>query len=54
MVFGHFAMAPMMGEIFEEDPLTPENLQRQTQFLRKLARLMLAGRSHLGESTARD
>jgi TetR/AcrR family transcriptional regulator len=48
MVFGHFAMAPMMGEIFEEDPLAPENLERQTRFLRKLARLMIAGRSVLG------
>ena len=45
MVFGHFAMAPMMREVFEDDPLSPENLARQTSFLRKLARMMLAGRS---------
>jgi len=49
MVFGHFAMAPMMSEIFDDDPLSPENLERQTRFLRKLARLMLAGRSLIGE-----
>lgn len=45
MVFGHFAMAPMMREVFEYDPLSPENLARQTRFLRKLARMMLAGRT---------
>jgi AcrR family transcriptional regulator len=45
MVFGHFAMAPMMAEVFDDDPLSKENLARQTRFLRKLARLMLAGRS---------
>jgi len=54
MVFGHFAMAPMMGEIFEEDPLSPENLERQTRVLRKLARLMIAGRSVLGAEAERD
>jgi len=51
MVFGHFAMAPMMSEVFDEDPLSPENLARQTRFLRKLARLMLAGRSLIGEES---
>jgi TetR/AcrR family transcriptional regulator len=45
MVFGHFAMAPMMHEVFEDDPLSPKNLARQTRFLRKLARMMLAGRA---------
>jgi len=48
MVFGHFAMAPMMQEVFGEDPLSPENLERQTHFLRKLAHLMLAGRALIG------
>jgi len=41
LVFGHFAMAPMLGEIFGTDPLSPENLERQTRFLRKLARMMM-------------
>jgi AcrR family transcriptional regulator len=49
MVFGHFSMAPMMSEVFDDDPLSPENLERQTRFLRKLARLMLAGRALIGE-----
>lgn len=48
MVFGHFAMAPMMREVFDYDPLSPESLARQTRFLRKLARLMLAGRALIG------
>jgi len=41
MVFGHFAMAPILGELFGADPLSPENLERQTRFLRKASlRLM--------------
>jgi len=48
MVFGHFAMAPMMEVVFEDDPLSARNLERQTRFLRKLAHLMLAGRSLIG------
>jgi len=51
MVFGHFAMAPMMQEVFGADPLSPANLERQTRFLRKLAHLMLAGRSLIGTPT---
>jgi len=51
MVFGHFAMAPMMQEVFGDDPLSPPNLERQTRFLRKLAHLMLAGRSLIGAAT---
>ncbi len=37
MIFGHFAMAPMLTELFGGDPLSPENLERQTRFLRKAA-----------------
>ena len=43
LVLGHFALAPMLEEIFGEDPLTPKNLERQTRFLRKMARLMMLG-----------
>ena len=43
MIFGHFAMAPMLGELFDEDPLTPENLERQTRFLRKAAIRLMGG-----------
>jgi AcrR family transcriptional regulator len=49
MVFGHFAMAPALAEAFDDDPLSAPNLSRQTRFLRKLARLMMAGRTLLAE-----
>ncbi len=42
LVFGHFAMAPMLGELFDDDPLSEERLAEQTRFLRKLARLMMS------------
>ena len=41
LIFGHFAMASLLGEVFGDDPLSPEALERQTRFLRKLARLMM-------------
>ena len=41
MVFGHFAMAPLLGEVFEEDLLSRQAIERQTRFFRKLARLMM-------------
>ena len=41
LVFSHFAMAPLLSEVFEEDLLSPQAIQRQTRFFRKLARLMM-------------
>jgi AcrR family transcriptional regulator len=43
MVFGHFTMAPLLGEVFEEDLLSRQAIERQTRFFRKLARLMMSG-----------
>jgi AcrR family transcriptional regulator len=43
LVFGYFAMAPMLGVVFDDDALAPESLARQTRFLQKLARTMSAG-----------
>jgi AcrR family transcriptional regulator len=40
---GYFAVAPLVGELLGEDPLAPATVARQTQFLRKLARLVAAG-----------
>jgi len=37
---GYFAVAPLVAELLGEDPLAPETVERQTQFLRKLARLI--------------
>lgn len=42
LIFGYFSMAPLMQVIFDEDPLSGEGLERQTVFLRKLARLMVS------------
>jgi TetR/AcrR family transcriptional regulator len=45
LVFGYFALAPLMREVTGEDALAPESLARQTAFLRKLADLIMsAGR----------
>lgn len=40
LVFGHFTLAPLLGVVFEDDPLSEANLARQTRFLRKLARVI--------------
>ena len=46
LVLGHFALAPLFREVLDEDPLSPEMLERQTTILRKFARrLMSAGTS---------
>jgi AcrR family transcriptional regulator len=43
LIFGHFALAPLLAEVFDEDPLAPAALARQTRFLRKLARAIQGG-----------
>ena len=43
LVFGHFAMAPMIEIVFDTDPLSPEAIEAQTRFLQKLARVMSTG-----------
>lgn len=40
VILGHFAMAPLLEALFEVDPLSPEQLDRQKRFLRHFARLM--------------
>ena len=44
LVLGPFALAPLYGGLFNEDPLSPAMLERQTRFLRKLARLIANAR----------
>jgi hypothetical protein len=34
-------MAPMYREVFGQDALSPEGIERQTRFLRKMADLMM-------------
>jgi hypothetical protein len=47
IVFGHFATAPLLAEVLDDDPLSPHALAVQTGFLRKLSRLLL-GSSETG------
>ena len=42
VILGHFAMAPLLRELFEVDPLAPEQLARQKRFLRRFAQVMMA------------
>jgi len=41
LFFGHFAMAPLLADVLDEDPLSPDVLARQTRFLQKLTRLLV-------------
>jgi len=52
LIFGQFTMAPVLGVVFDDDPLSPDNLDRQTRFLRKLARVMMQARA--ARPAARD
>jgi TetR/AcrR family transcriptional regulator len=46
LIAGYFAVAPLVGELLGEDPLAPATVDRQTLFLRKLARLISSGADH--------
>jgi AcrR family transcriptional regulator len=41
LVLGHFALAPLFREVFDQDPLSPEMIERQTRVLRKFARTLM-------------
>ncbi len=43
VILGHFALAPLLRELFEVDPLAPEQIERQKRFLRRFAQLMMEG-----------
>jgi len=43
VILGHFALAPLLRELFRIDPLAPEQIERQKHFLRRFAQLMMAG-----------
>jgi hypothetical protein len=38
LVLGHFALAPLFRDVFDEDPLSAEMLTRQTEVLLEFAR----------------
>ena len=44
LIAGYFAVTPLVAELLGEDPLAPDTIERQTQFLRKLARLVAGSR----------
>lgn len=50
VILGHFAMAPLLRELFDVDPLSPEQIELQKRFLRHFARVMMAA----GEAPAGD
>ena len=50
VILGHFAMAPLLRELFDVDPLAPEQIERQKRFLRRFAKFMMAGGEEDGES----
>jgi AcrR family transcriptional regulator len=49
LILGHFAMAPLLRELFDVDPLSSEHLERQKKFLRRYAELMMSGEGSRGD-----
>ncbi len=46
LILGYFAAAPMLREEMDEDPFSPEAIERQSRFMRKIVRhLVLDARS---------
>jgi AcrR family transcriptional regulator len=45
VILGNFALAPMLREVLGEDPLSPDAMERQRRFARKVVRLLTLGAS---------
>ena len=45
VILGNFALAPMLREVLDEDPLSPDALERQKRFARKVVRLLILGKA---------
>jgi AcrR family transcriptional regulator len=43
VILGNFALAPMLREVLDEDPLSPDAMERQRRFARKVVRLLVLG-----------
>jgi len=41
LILGHFAVPPMLGEVFGDDPLSPTGLRTHTDFLRRIIPIVL-------------
>ncbi len=48
MILGYFAMAPLMRELFDVEPLAEDQLERQKHFLRRYAQLVMSRDSGRG------
>jgi AcrR family transcriptional regulator len=53
VILGNFALAPMLREVLDEDPLSPDALERQRRFARKVVRLLVLGKAVSEASPAR-
>ncbi len=42
IILGYFAMAPLLRELFDADPLSPEQLDGQKRFLKRYAKLVMS------------
>ncbi len=49
IILGHFAMAPLLRELFDVDPLSEDQLDRQKRFLKRYARLVMSGEKNTEE-----
>jgi len=47
--FGHFALAPLLREVFESDPTSEEWVKRQTRLINTLIRQMFASGARAGQ-----
>ena len=45
VILGNFALAPMLRAVLDEDPLSPDALERQRRFARKVVRLLILGKA---------
>ena len=50
LVLANFALVPMLREVLDEDPLSPQSIERQRRFVRKVVRLLIGGRVSSEES----
>lgn len=49
IILGHFAMAPLLRELFDVDPLSEDQLDRQKRFLKRYAQLVMSSENNTEE-----
>ncbi len=45
LILGHFALGPILGDVFGGDPLAAADPARQAAFLRRILRLLAFGKN---------